>query len=272
VGTVSSRRKRVLITGADGVIGRFLMETWRGSDRFEPVGLTRKPGPYADVMLDITDIDALTKALQGINAIVHMAATSAVGSTWEQVLPSNLIGTYNVFEAAHRAGVTKVIFASSNHTVGTNENLYAPDLYELDHPLVLDHTAEPRPDSLYGVSKLYGEAMARYYVDHFGLSSFCLRIGTFQDPQAPGHPDNLWAPECDNDPEVLKTRLRLRATWLSERDCAQLIEKCLDSDERWFLGYGISNNPRQFWDIQHARNVLGYTPQDSAPREVLPER
>jgi nucleoside-diphosphate-sugar epimerase len=261
-----------MITGADGVIGRILMDTWRGGDRYEPVGLTRKPGPYADVIVDITDLEALTAAFQDIDAIVHMAASSAVGSTWDQVLPSNLIGTYNVFEAARRAGVPRVVFASSNHTVGTNENLYAPELYELDHPLVLDHTAEPMPDSLYGVSKLYGEAIARFYVDHHGMSAHCLRIGTVQDPKAPGHPNNLWSPERDNDPEALKTRLRLRSTWLSERDCAQLIEKSLDSDVRWFVGYGISNNPRQFWDIQHAREVLGYEPQDSAPRDVLPER
>lgn len=262
----------MLITGADGVIGRFLMDAWRNGDRYEPVGLTRKPGPYADVMLDITDLDALTGAMRGIDAVAHLAATSAVGSTWEQVLPSNLIGTYNVFEAARRAGVRRVVFASSNHTIGTNETENAPALYDLDDPRVWDHTAEPRPDSLYGVSKLYGEAMARYYVDHHGLSSHCLRIGTVQDPVAPGHPANLWAPERDGDPETIKTRLRTRATWLSERDCQQLVEKCLDSDLPWVLCYGVSDNPRKFWDIEHAREVLGYQPRDSAPLEIEPKR
>jgi nucleoside-diphosphate-sugar epimerase len=269
---VNSPRKRVLVTGADGVIGRFLMDTWRAGDRYEPVGLTRKPGPYADVMLDITNLDALTDAMQGIDAVVHMAASSAVGSTWEQVLPSNLIGTYNVFEAARRADVKQVVFASSNHTIGSNETDNAPDLYELDDPRVWDETAEPRPDSLYGVSKLYGEAMARYYVDHHGLSAYCLRIGAARDAADPGHPANLWAPERDNDPDIEKARIRMRAVWLSERDCAQLIERCLDSGLRWFLGYGISDNPRRFWDIEHAREVLGYAPQDAAPKEIMPNR
>jgi len=263
---------RVLVTGANGVIGRYLMDTWRAGDKYEPVGLTRKPGPYSDVMLDITDLDALTAAMQGIDAVVHMAATSAVGSTWDQVLPSNLIGTYHVFEAARRAGVPKVVFASSNHTIGTYETEYAPALYELDDPHVWDHTAEVRPDSLYGVSKVYGEAMARYYVDHFGLRAFCLRIGTVQGSWQEGHPDHLWAPEHDNDPEKLKQRLRTRSTWLSERDCCQLIERCLESDLHWVVAYGVSGNPRRFWDIEHAREVLGFEPQDAAPVDIVPDR
>lgn len=270
VGHVSSQRKRVFVTGANGVIGRVLLDTWRAGDRYEPIGQTRRPSPYADVQLDITDLDALTAALSGVDAIVHMAATSAVGSEWPDVLQSNLIGTYNVFEAARRAGVSQIIFASSNHTIGTNENLYAPELYELDNPLVFDHHAEPKPDSLYGVSKIYGEGMARYYVDHHGLRAHCLRIGTVQDPEAPGHPHNLWKVERDGEPGIERQRLRLRSTWLSERDCTHLIECCLESDLPWFLGYGISDNPRQFWDIGHARMAIGYAPRDSAPGVLMP--
>jgi NAD+ dependent glucose-6-phosphate dehydrogenase len=264
--------KRVLVTGGNGVIGRILLDAWRASGKYDATGLTRKPGPYGDVNADITYLEAVTAAFDGIDTVVHMAASSAVGSTWEDVLPSNLVGTYTVFEAARRAGVAQVIFASSNHTVGTNENLYAPALYELDHPLVLTETSELRPDSLYGVSKVYGEAMARYYVDHHGLKAACLRIGTVQDPEAPGHPHNLWKPERDTEDGIEAKRLRIRATWLSERDCVQLIERAIDADLDWFVGYGISNNPRQFWDIQHAREVLGYKPQDAAPADLMPKR
>jgi len=264
--------QRVVVTGSDGLIGRILLDAWRGNGRYDVVGLARKPGPHADVIVDIRDLDGLVEAFLGSDAVVHMAATSAVGSSWDAVLNSNLIGTYNVFEAARRAAVRKVVFASSNHAIGTFETEHAPDLYQLDDPHVWDETAEIRPDSLYGVSKVYGEAMARYYVDHHGLKAHCLRIGGVRDPQDPSHPDNLWQPEFDQDEEKLAIRRRTRAVWLSERDCVHLIECCLDSGRDWVLCYGISNNPRRFWDIEHAREVLGYDPQDAAPEEIAPGR
>ncbi len=264
--------KRVVVTGADGLIGRFVLDAWRADDRYDVVGLARKPGPYTDIEADVVDLDALVDAFRGADAVVHLAATSAVSSSWEAVLPSNLIGTYNVFEAARRAGVERVVFSSSNHSIGTYETENAPALYDLDDPRVWDHTAEIRPDSLYGVSKVYGEAMARYYVDHHELKAFCLRIGGTRGLDDPSHPENLWKPEYDQDEDKLATRTRMRAVWLSERDCIQLIERCLESDRNWVLCYGISNNPRQFWDIEHARETLGYEPQDGAPREIVPDR
>ena len=200
------------------------------------------------------------------------AASSAVGSPWEAVLSSNLIGTYTVFEAARRAGVPKVVFASSNHAIGTCELENAPALYDLDDGRVFDHTEELRPDSLYGVSKVYGEAMGRHYVDQYGLNVVCLRIGGARWPHDPSHPDNLWADMSDRSPETLALRRRMRAVWLSERDCVQLIEKSVLTEEPWVLVYGISNNPRQFWDIEHARKVLGYEPQDAAPALIGDEK
>ncbi len=267
-----NRRQRIVVTGSDGLIGRFALDAWRGNDRYEVVGLARRLGPYTDVEADITDLDALVAAFGGADAVVHLAATSAVESSWDDVLSSNLIGTYNVFEAARRAGVERVVFSSSNHAIGTYETENAPALFDLDDGRVWDHQAEIRPDSLYGVSKAYGEAMARYYVDHHGLKAFCLRIGGTRGEDDPSHPDNLWRPEFDHDAEKLATRTRMRAVWLSPRDCIQLIERCLASERDWMLCYGISNNPRQFWDIEHAREALGYEPQDSAPAEIVPDR
>jgi nucleoside-diphosphate-sugar epimerase len=265
-GTGNRTRTRVLVTGANGLIGGFVMNAWRApGSRFDPVGLARQPGPNADVVADIGDLDALVAACAGIDAIVHLAATSAVDSAWEAVLESNLIGTYNVFETARRAGVPRVVFASSNHAIGTYELQAAPSLYDLDDDRVYDHTAEIRPDSLYGVSKVYGEALGRHYVDQHGLSVVCLRIGGTRDPGHPSHPNQLWADMTDRRPETLALRRRMRAVWLSERDCVQLIERSLLTEEPWVLVYGISNNPRRFWDIEHARRVLGYDPQDAAP-------
>jgi NAD+ dependent glucose-6-phosphate dehydrogenase len=258
--------QRVLVTGANGLIGGFLIRAWRmpGSS-FAPVGLARQAGPYADVVADIRDLEAMTAACEGIDAVVHMAASSAVGSPWEAVLESNLIGAYTAFEAARRAGVPKVVFASSNHATGTYELEGAPELYDLNDGRVYDHTAELRPDSLYGVSKVYGEALGRHYVDQHGLKVVCLRIGGARWPHDPSHPDNLWADMSDRSPETLALRRRMRAVWLSERDCVQLIEKAVLTDEPWVVCYGISNNPRRFWDIEHARLALGYEPKDAAP-------
>ena len=265
-----SEMKRVLVTGADGLIGRFLIDAWKESGAYTPVGLARKAGPYTDVVVDITDLDDVAAACEDVDAIVHLAATSAVSSEWNAVLNSNLIGTYNVFEAARRAGVGKVVFASSNHAVGTFEMEHVPELWDLDDPRQIDETAEIQPDSLYGVSKVYGEGMARYYVDHHGLSAVCLRIGGTRSPDAPSHPDNLWKPERDSEEGIREQRRRMRAVWLSERDCGQLIEKSLETDRTWVLCYGISDNPRKIWDINHAREVLGYEPQDAAPEEIFP--
>lgn len=262
--------RRVVITGSDGLIGRMLMTSLR--DRYDLVGVARKPSPTTSVVVDITDLEGLVNAFAGADAIVHMAATSAVDSSWEAVLSSNLIGTYNVFEAARRVNADRVIFASSNHTIGTYETENAPALYDLDDTRVWDEHAEIRPDSLYGVSKVYGEALARYYVDHHALRAFCLRIGAVRSPDDSQHPRNLWRPAVDHDEQALATRRRMRAVWLSERDCVQLVERCLRSDLRWALVYGISDNPRRFWDIEHAKDVLGYAPQDSAPAEIVPDR
>ncbi|MBA2278071.1 MAG: NAD(P)-dependent oxidoreductase [Chloroflexia bacterium] len=259
-------RKRVLVTGADGLIGRLVMEAL--DDEYELIGLARNLSGYATVIADISDLAALLPVMEGVDAVVHLAATSAVESPWARVLPDNLIGTYNVFEAARRAGVERVIFASSNHAIGTYETENAPALYELGDGRAWDHHADIRPDSLYGVSKVFGEALGRFYADHHGLRVFCLRIGGVRDPEDPSHPNQLWADMGDTSPETVAKRKRMRAVWLSERDCVQLITRCLESDERWALVYGISDNPRQFWDLGHARGILEYAPRDGAPEAV----
>lgn len=262
--------KRIVVTGSSGLIGRMLLDAWRDSGTYEVVGLARSPGDYTDVLADTSDLDALAKAFSGADAIVHLAGSSAVESSWEAVLESNIIGLRNVFEAARLAGVPRVVFSSSNHAVGTFETANRPELHEMDDPRQIDHTVELMPDSYYGVSKAFGEAMARFYVDHHGLEAICLRIGACTGDDKPYAPTNLWKPERDKEPGIREARTRLRATWLSERDCVHLIERSIEADTNWAIVYGTSNNPRQIWDLQHARKVLGYQPQDSTPREIFP--
>jgi nucleoside-diphosphate-sugar epimerase len=258
-------KKNVLVTGATGVIGAAVREMM--GDRYNLHSLTRSPADFPSHVADITDLEGIQPAFRGMDAVVHLAASSSVESPWEDVLPNNLIGTYNVYEAARREGVDTVVFASSNHAIGVYELEGAPELYELDDPRVYDHTVDIRPDSLYGMSKAYGEALGRFYVDMHGMRVFCLRIGSVRaadDPRDPRIADasppllNLETPE--------QRFKRMRGTWLSRRDCCELIACCLDNEDlNWAVVYGISNNPRQFWDIGHAREILGYKPADGAP-------
>jgi NAD+ dependent glucose-6-phosphate dehydrogenase len=266
----TTKRPRVAVTGSTGLIGRLLLDAWRESGKYHVVGVARSEGPYTDVVADVTDLEILVEAFQGVDAVVHMAATSAVESDWDAVLTSNLIGTRNVFEAARLAGVKKVVFASSNHAVGTYEMENVPGIWDLHDTRQWDHTAEIRPDSYYGVSKVYGEAMARYYVDHHGMKAVCLRIGGVRDPENPTHPAQAWKTERDGEEGIRELRRRMRAVWLSERDCVHLIERSVETEHDWVLAYGISDNPRKIWDIDHAREVLGYAPMDSAPEEIFP--
>lgn len=260
---MAKRPERVLITGASGLIGAIAREGLAG--RYQVSALTRTPADFPSTVADIADLEAIQPAFTGIDAVVHLAASPAVETPWASILHNNLIGTYNVFEAARRAEVEVVIFASSNHTIGGYEIDGAPELYRLDDPRVYDQAVEVRPDSLYGVSKVYGEALGRYYHDRFGMRVFNLRIGSVRDDDDPRSPAvaaaSGWLNLAPTDAYA-----RLRATWLSHRDCLALIEVCLEATEvDWAVVYGISNNPRQFWDISHARALLGFDPQDSAP-------
>jgi len=260
---MSTTKKRVLVTGANGTIGRVLMEQL--ADRYDLLALTRTGVEFPSFVGDISNLEAILPAFEGIDAVVHMAGSSAVDSPWQAVLQSNLIGAYNVYEAARIANVPAVIFASSNHAIGEYEIEGAPDIYRLDDPRVYDHTVEVRPDSLYGVSKIYGEALGRFYHDRYGIRVYNLRIGSCREDDDPRSPaiakGNSWLKL-----EPAQAYARYRATWLSQRDCAQLVACCIDAEDvDWAVVYGISDNPRQFWDITHAHDLLGYTPQDSAP-------
>jgi uronate dehydrogenase len=219
----------VLITGAAGTIGQALMKRlpafgWdvRGFDRHSVPG---------GVVGDITSAEDLDAAMPEVDAVVHLAGIPTE-VPWPVIREANIEGTLQVFEAARRAGVARVVYASSNHAVGFT-------------PLADDQPADlpPRPDTLYGVSKVFGEALGRYYVDRYGMQVACLRIGTFED--RPSHPRTL-------------------ATWLSPDDAGRLVDACLRSVSLTFaLVWGISANTRRTWSLDAGR-ALGYEPHDDA--------
>jgi uronate dehydrogenase len=160
---------------------------------------------------------------------VHLGGISSEAD-WDSILAANIVGCYNVFEAARRNGVKRVLFATSNHAVG---------FYRRNQ--TIDHRVYPRPDSRYGLSKVFGEQLGSLYADKYGLEVFCMRIGNV------------------NPRPVDKRRL---AIWISPRDMAQLVRIGVEHpDIRFEIVYGVSDNERSWYDNSNAYR-LGYRPQD----------
>ncbi|MEY4407991.1 MAG: hypothetical protein RL345_2457 [Chloroflexota bacterium] len=243
--------RRVAINGAAGrigeVMGAHLSSRYRlrliynrtvPDDLAEAVAEARSSGNAVPIagghevaVAEIADLDAVQHSVAGCDAILHLAAVPSVHAPWDAVLHANIVGTYNIYEGALRAGVPRVVFASSNHATG---------FYERDG-LPVGPDMPVRPDGYYGVSKAFGESLGRFYAEGHGLAVICLRIGSFQ----PRPRDR-----------------RQLSTWLSYRDMAQLAWRSIETKETYGIFYGISGNTRGYWDISSAREVLGYAPED----------
>jgi uronate dehydrogenase len=226
---------RILLTGAAGGIGTRLRKLLkpvypdlRLSDITKPADL--RPDETF-VAADLARIDEVERIVDGVDGIIHLGGISGE-APWEGILQSNIIGCYNLFEAARRNGVERVVFASSNHAVG---------FYPRHHHIGVDVTV--RPDSRYGVSKAFGEALGSLYADKHGLRVLCLRIGNF------------------GDKPLDKRRLSI---WVRPEDLVQLIRIGLEhADLRFEIFYGASWNERAWWD-NHRAYDYGYRPTGRA--------
>jgi uronate dehydrogenase len=226
---------RLLLTGAGGGLGKVLRTglksmtpILRVSDR---VDLGPAEAGEEVVTCDLADRDAVCKLVEGVDGIVHLGGIS-VEDRFEPILQSNIVGVFNVYEAARKHRVKRVVFASSNHVTG---------FYKQSDRI--DAAAPMRPDGLYGISKCFGESLSRFYFDRYGIETVCLRIGS-------------------SFPEA-KDR-RMLATFLSYRDLVELVRCALFApDVRHTIVYGTSNNSASWWD-NHLAAHLGYKPQDSA--------
>jgi uronate dehydrogenase len=225
---------RILLTGAAGKVGTALRPILR--TQYENVlltditAITDLAPEERFIQADLQNLSAMEELCGQVDAVVHLGGMVGAAYRFEDVLGPNIIGAHNVFEAAVRQGIKRVVYASSHHVVG-----FAP---RGSH---LDHCTAPRPNGEYALSKAYGEAAASYYADNFGLEILTIRIGYIGD-------------------DVSKER-RLH-TWVSARDLAQLIGIGLTYPGiHHEIVYGVSEVPEPFFDNQNAAR-LGYVPQD----------
>jgi uronate dehydrogenase len=226
--------KAILITGAAGDVGTHLRNELAGryvlrlSD-IRPIKKLAQSETF--VRGDVGRLPDMLRVSKGVDAIVHLGGFALEGP-WDVILRTNIVGCYNVFEAARVNGVKRILFATSNHATG---------FYRRDQKI--DHRVYPKPDSRYGLSKVFGEQLGSLYADKYGLRVFCMRIG------------NVNLEPAD------KRRLSI---WISPRDFAQLVKIGIEhADIRFEIVYGVSGNQRSWYDNSNAER-LGYRPQDDA--------
>ncbi|UDM52725.1 NAD(P)-dependent oxidoreductase [Cupriavidus sp. MP-37] len=226
---------RILLTGAAGNLGaemRDRLKRYADIVRVSDLADPGQPRPHEEVVrCDLADADAVLALVQGTDVIVHFGGVS-VERPFHEILPANIQGTFNVYEAARRHGVTRVVFASSNHVTG---------FYRQDE--VIDASARVRPDGNYGVSKLFGEGLAQLYFDRYGIETVSLRIGS-------------------SFPEARDRRML--ATWLGYDDLEQLLCRAMFVPEVGHtIVYGVSANRDCWWDNRCAAK-LGFAPVQSS--------
>lgn len=231
---MSRPTESLLITGAAGSLGRELRRRFQGKFarlRLSDIAPMAPAGPGEEVVVaDLADEAAVADLCEGIDAIVHLGGQSTE-APWPVVHKANILGAITLWDAALKARVDRVLFASSNHAIGL-----------WPRSTVLDHTSAPRPDGRYGLSKAFGEDLAKLYALKHGVRGFCMRIGS-----------------CFPKP----SNARALSTWLSYDDFERLIRVGLTADYVYEIVYGVSRNTRSWWDISNAYR-LGYDPQDNA--------
>jgi len=226
---------RLLLTGAAGGLGRVLrprLKPWCTVLRVSDIADLGRAASGEELQpVALQKADEVHALLEGVDAVVHLGGVSVEGP-FEPILQANIVGAYNLYEAARKHGVKRIVFASSNHVTG---------FYRQDE--VIGPSMPMRPDGHYGLSKAFGENLAQFYFDRYGLETVSLRIGSsFPEP---------------------KDR-RMLATWMSYDDLERLVVASLTAP---LVGhsviYGMSDNTTTWWNNTSARHI-GYRPQDSS--------
>jgi nucleoside-diphosphate-sugar epimerase len=229
---------KVLLTGPSGRIGPLIIESLRAKFDLTTFDL---PGHGADFEGDMSDIEPLRQAMKGVDVVLHLAATSDDAPFMEKILPNNVIGTFNVFEAARLEGVKRMVFASSVQAGG-----HIP--YRREGNTTVETDILPRPGNLYGASKVFGETMGWVFHNQYKIEFIALRIGAFQPY------DSDWF-QIGRAEEI----------WLSPRDCAQIMTLAI---EKPGVVYAVVNatskTSKEVLSLQGARETFGFEPQDDS--------
>ena len=251
----SPPKPNVLVTGASGLIGGLTLA--RLGDRYAFSGLSRRPvAGIPHTQADITDLAAVRGACAGMDMVLHLAAETQDYDDWDKVMAITIGGTLNVYRAAQEAGVRRVVFMSTGSTMcgyewfdGSPYGMLARN--EIDRlpsgAKLLDHTDPPRPDSFYGVGKLFGENTGRLFSDRYGMSVLCIRLGAVLPRDRP-------------------ELIRHFPGYLSQADAVQMIDKCLSAPPTLKFGIfdAISENARRWRDTGPAKQILGWRPTGSS--------
>lgn len=228
---------RILLTGAAGGLGKILRERikpWANIVRLNDIGDMGEASEGEEIVqCNLADKDAVIAMMEGVEAVLHFGGISTE-KCFEDILQANILGTYNLYEAIHKCHVKRVIFASSNHTMGYYRTT---DLVDADMPT--------RPDGMYGISKCFGENLSRYFYDRFGIETVCIRIGSaFPEP----------------------INKRMMVTYLSYDDLVEQLRCALFAPRVGHtITFGVSNNQEKWWDDRKALH-LGFNPKDSSTK------
>ena len=239
----STPKKLLAITGGAGRIGRAVRPLLRDRYRLRLADIRPVSGLQEgeeSLVANVASLEDAERIAAGADLVLHLAGNPSTSGTWDEMRVANIEGTFNIYEAARRHGIRKVVLATTNHVMGF---YYLEEQYPVrtDWPI--------RPDSIYGVSKAFGEALARYYSDAFDMSMICLRIGWFTERQP--------------------AAAQLNSLWISDRDIAQIITLCLETPRKFGIYNGTSNNPQNHWDLTSSREELGYNPLDDVTKVAL---
>lgn len=246
-------KQKILITGMSGLIGGALRTHLENDYELTALNRSHVPGVRC-FQADIADLEAIQPAFVDQDVVVHLSANAKLQAPWEAILQTNIIGAYNVLESARRAGVKRVIYASSGATVSSLQrefpyNALVEGRYDelTEGWPMITHESPTRPSQLYGVSKVFGEVLARHFTDTSDLSVICLRFGVVNDVDRPRNINEF-------------------PMWCSQRDAVQMVQRCIAAPAtlRYDIFFVTSDNKWGYRDLSHAREVVGYAPADAA--------
>ena len=244
-------REKILITGMSGLIGQVVANRLKSTYDLSALNRRLIKGVKC-YQSNINDLAEIRAAFEGIDIVIHLAA--AIESDWNGFLQSNIIGTYNVFEAARQAGVRRIIYASSGAVISGYENQFPyQEIAQGEYEKVprswsnLTHETQVWPQGIYGCTKVWGEALARHFSDSSDMSFICLRIGAVNASDQPNQ-DRQFSVYC------------------SQENIVGMVEACIKAPDRikFDIFYVVSDNKWSYRDMEHARKMLGYQPKGQA--------